>query len=79
MPFIKDGGVFIPTNKAYELGQLVSVQLTIFDSLESHTIDSTVIWMTPMTVQGRSLPGIGVQFQPDHHAIKEDIEQRLGA
>ena len=34
MPFIKNGGLFIPTSKAYRLGDEVFILLTLMDQAE---------------------------------------------
>ena len=47
MPFVINGGLFITTNLPYEMGQEVSISLTLMDELEQLAISGKVIWTTP--------------------------------
>ena len=47
MPFIKNGGLFIPTNKAYKLGDEVFMLLTLTDSKEKLPVAGRIVWITP--------------------------------
>lgn len=62
MPFIKNGGLFIPTNKQYELGDEVFMLLTLMDEPEKIPVAGKIIWITPRGAQGNRAAGIGVQF-----------------
>ena len=44
MPFVKNGGLFIPTNKAYNLGDEVFMLLTLTDSKEKLPVAGRVVW-----------------------------------
>lgn len=62
MPFIRNGGIFIPTNKAYKLGDEVFMLLTIMDEKEKMPVAGKIVWITPKGAQGNRATGIGVQF-----------------
>jgi type IV pilus assembly protein PilZ len=62
MPFIKNGGLFIPTNKQYRLGDEVFLLLTLMDGAERLPVAGKVVWLTPRGAQGKRQQGIGVQF-----------------
>jgi len=62
MPFIKNGGLFIPTGKAYSLGDEVFMLLTLMDDKERLPVAGKIVWMTPQGAQGNKTTGIGVQF-----------------
>ena len=62
MPFIKNGGLFIPTNKVYKLGDEVFMLLNLMDEQEKIPVAGKVIWITPKGAQGNRAAGIGVQF-----------------
>ncbi len=47
MPFIKNGGLFIPTNKQYKLGDEVFMLLTLLDEKEKLPVAATIVWITP--------------------------------
>ncbi len=78
MPFIKNGGLFIPTNKAYKLGDEVFILLTLMDSAERLPVAGKVVWLTPQGAQGKRAQGIGVQFSAqDSGATQKKIEGLL--
>ncbi len=78
MPFIKNGGLFIPTAKPYKLGDEVFMLLTLTDSKEKLPVAGRVVWITPRGSQGNKTAGIGVQFSElDKGATKNKIENQL--
>ena len=52
MPFLENGGLFIPTRKQYELGDEVFVLLNLMDEPERIPLAGTVVWITPPNAQG---------------------------
>ena len=78
MPFIKDGGLFIPTNKNYKIGDEVFLLLSLMEEKEKLPVVGRVIWITPKGAQGNRAAGIGVQFadQDDSNA-RNKIETYL--
>ena len=56
------GGIFIPTNKVFELGDPVSMLLNLMNETDRLPISGKVVWITPKGAQGNRAPGIGVQF-----------------
>ena len=62
MPFVKNGGLFIPTNSNYRLGDEVFMLLNLMGEEEKLPVAGRVIWMTPKGAQGKRTAGIGVQF-----------------
>lgn len=78
MPFIKNGGLFIPTSKTFAMGDEVYLLLTLFDSNEKMPITGTVCWLTPKGAQGNRATGIGIQFNSEEGTvIKNKIETLL--
>lgn len=80
MPFINNGGLFIPTNKDYTLGQEVFMLLKLMDETEKLPVVGKVIWVTPKGAQGNRVAGIGVQFASDQDGgeARKKIETYLG-
>jgi type IV pilus assembly protein PilZ len=80
MPFLKGGGIFIPTKRAYELGDVVFMLLSLMDDPQRIAIQGKVVWITPHGVQGKRTQGIGVQFTNDETgaSTRSQIEQILG-
>ncbi len=77
MPFIKDGGLFIPTNRNYQLGDEVFLLLKLMDDPEKIPIAGKVIWITPKGAQGNKAAGIGVQFTGEDMTARNRIETHL--
>ena len=77
MPFIRNGGVFIPTKKEYELGDEVFMLLNLMDEAEKIPVAGKVVWMTPKGAQGSRAAGIGVQFNDQDDVARTKIETYL--
>ncbi|MCK6395722.1 PilZ domain-containing protein [Zoogloea sp.] len=79
MPFIKNGGLFIPTARIYKLGDEIFMILQIMDDPTKHPVAGTVAWITPAGAQGNKTQGIGVQFGGDEagQVLRNQIEQIL--
>lgn len=79
MPFIQNGGLFVPTNKQYGLGDEVFILLSLMDEAEKIPITGQVVWITPKGAQGNRQAGIGVQFSEQDFAAATKIEEHLGS
>lgn len=78
MPFVKHGGLFIATNKAYQLGDEIFLLLSLMNEPEKFPIAGRVVWITPKGAQGGRQAGIGVQFSDlDGGAARNKIEGHL--
>lgn len=77
MPFIKNGGLFIPTNKDYKLGDEVFMLLSLMEEPEKLPVAGKVVWITPRGAQGNRAAGIGVQFSDTDMAVRNKIETYL--
>lgn len=77
MPFIKNGGLFIPTNKKYKLGAEVFILLSLMDEPEKLPIAGKVVWITPKGAQGSRAAGIGIQFDNEDDTVLKKIETYL--
>jgi type IV pilus assembly protein PilZ len=78
MPFVPNGGLFIPTNRNYKLGDEVFMLLSLMDEHEKIPVAGNVIWITPKGSQGRRTSGIGVQFSAqDRGQTRHKIEMHL--
>ncbi|WP_374604427.1 PilZ domain-containing protein [Niveibacterium sp.] len=81
MPFIRNGGLFIPTNKTYGLGDEVFMLLQLMDDPAKLPVKGKVVWCTPPNAQAGRTQGVGVQFTEDESGstVRAKIEQVLGA
>jgi type IV pilus assembly protein PilZ len=79
MPYLKGGGLFIPTAKSYRLGDEVFVLLSLIDDAQKMPVAGKVVWITPAGSQGGKVQGIGVQFAADESGaqVKRKIENLL--
>ena len=80
MSFVKGGGLFVPTNKRYNLGDEVFMLLSLMDDPSKLPIAGTVVWITPAGAQNSKAQGIGVHFKSDESGVeaKRKIEVLLG-
>jgi len=62
MPYIKEGALFVGTEKLYYLGDNVSLTIKLINDAETYLIQGKVIWITPPCAQGGRAAGIGLQF-----------------
>jgi type IV pilus assembly protein PilZ len=79
MPYIKGGGLFIPTNKNFKIGEELFMLLSLVDDPMKLKVVGKVIWITPVA-QGSRPQGIGVQFSEKDGGVevKNKIESLLG-
>jgi type IV pilus assembly protein PilZ len=78
MPFVKGGGIFIPTERAFELGDEVFLLLTILDDPERFAITGKVVWINYRTTPGGRQMGVGIQFGgAEGTSLQKKIEAQL--
>ncbi len=77
MPFINGGGLFIPNHTDYDLGDEVSVELTVMDELEIVRVTGEVVWVAKKGVKNPHVPGIGLQLNDPDNLVKDKIETYL--
>lgn len=79
MPFLKGGGLFVPTNKEYRLSEEVFMLLRLPGDTEQIPIAGQVVWITPTGAQGNRIAGIGIRFgDKDSGNARTRIESILG-
>jgi type IV pilus assembly protein PilZ len=81
MPYLKNGGIFVPTNRTYQLGDEVYLILTLLDDPAKIPVAGKVVWVSPSGGGAAKTPGIGVQFPSDDsgNTARKRIEDALGA
>jgi type IV pilus assembly protein PilZ len=79
MPFVKGGGLFIPTTRPAKLGDEIYALVSLLDDPNRLPIPGKVIWITPAASAGRG-QGIGVQFSANEagEQARARIENLLG-
>ncbi len=78
MPFIKGGGLFIPTTKPFKIGEEVFMLLSLVDDPVKLKVVGNVVWVMHVAQNNRP-QGIGVQFNEKDGGIevKNKIEAIL--
>jgi type IV pilus assembly protein PilZ len=79
MPYLTNGGIFLPTAKHYTLGDEVFLMIQLMDDPAKYPVAGSVVWITPAGAQRNKTQGVGVQFAADEtgKVIKQKIEQIL--
>jgi type IV pilus assembly protein PilZ len=79
MPYTLFGGLFIPTSTVLELGEPVSIFLSLLNEPERLSVSGKVCFITPKGAQGNRAAGVGVQFDDndDGKMAKRKIEGYL--
>jgi type IV pilus assembly protein PilZ len=80
MPFLKNGGIFVPTTRPHQMGEQVYMLLSLLDGPVKIPLSGTVIWVTPSGAQGSRQQGIGVHFDTSEASqeVRQKIEGILG-
>ena len=80
MSYVKGGGLFIPTNKPYKIGEEVFMLLTLIDDPIKLRVIGHVVWVSPTAQAGRP-QGVGVQFSEKDGGLqaRDKIEGLLGS
>ena len=79
MPFIKDGGIFVPTTDKFALHDEIILHLRLVDDGKKLLIPGRVVWISPGVGQRGNSPGVGLQFTGEHRfRVKQFIEDLLG-
>jgi len=80
IPLFKNGGIFIPTPRSYNIGDEVFMLISLMNEPAKLPIAGTVAWITPANAQNNKTQGIGVHFNNDENGAeaKRKIENLLG-
>ncbi len=80
IPLLNDGGLFVPTQKPYRLGEDIYLLLSLPDDPQRYPVAGKVAWITPANASGGRTQGVGVRFPADDKTrlLKLKIEEILG-
>jgi type IV pilus assembly protein PilZ len=80
MPVLTEGGLFVPTNREYRLGEDIYLLLSLPDDNQRFPVAGKVAWITPPNSPGGRTQGVGVRFPNDEktRVLKTRIEELLG-
>ena len=80
IPSFIDGGLFVPTTRAYTLGDDIYLLLSLPDDAQRYPVAGKIAWITPSNASGGRTQGVGVKFPNDEKTrlLRVKIEQILG-
>ncbi len=80
MPFLQNGGIFVPGNRACQLGDEIFLLLHLMQDEARYPVAGRVAWITPPGAANNHTQGIGVQFPADDagRRVRQRIEEILG-
>lgn len=81
LPFLKNGGIFVPTAHAYSIGDEIFLVLELMDDPDKYPIAGTVAWVTPAGANQGKVQGIGVHFPESEEAVhlRQSIEKHISS
>lgn len=62
MPWLKNGGLFLPTSKRFEMGQEILMMVVLPELPDKFPAAGVVSWVCPQNTTGHNKPGVGVEF-----------------
>lgn len=74
MPFVAQGGLFVPTKTPFPLGEEVFMVVDLMEGQEKLAVAGKVVWVTPKGASGQRVSGVGVQFSLDN---KGDAQRKI--
>ncbi|MFM8454808.1 MAG: PilZ domain-containing protein [Gammaproteobacteria bacterium] len=78
MPFLKSGGLFIPTQRKFELGHSLNLNIHLVDLQDKIQAEGKVVWVTPKGAQSNRAAGIGLEFSgANATAVRSKLEGYL--
>jgi len=81
MPFLRNGGLFIPIpndlklDNDFQMGSSVFILLSLMD--DRIPVAGKVVWITPKHAEGNRAPGFGIQFDDLEGVANKKIEAIL--
>lgn len=75
MPYLSDGGIFIPTKNTFSPGDVIRLHVSLPEEVETFNVRSKVVWITPSANQSNKAMGVGVMFhKKEGQRLKHKIE-----
>ena len=80
MPFLRNGGLFVPGQRICKLGDEIFLLLSLMQDEQRYPIAGKVAWITPTGAGNRHTQGFGIHFPDDDSGrrLKQRIEELLG-
>ncbi len=80
MPFLRNGGIFVPSTRPCKLGDEVFLLLCLMEDEQRYPIAGKVAWITPPGAGNRHTQGFGIHLSDDDSGrrLRQRIEELLG-
>jgi type IV pilus assembly protein PilZ len=80
IPLLAHGGLFVPSTRAYTLGEDIYLLVSLPGEVQRHPVAGKVVWITPASASGGRAQGVGVHFPADDKTrlLRAKIEEMLG-
>jgi type IV pilus assembly protein PilZ len=75
IPWLRHGGIFLPTDKEMQLGDEMLLVLGLMDDPAKVPVVGQVAWITPPNAHGNRPRGLGIQFA-ENEPMKE-LKKRI--
>lgn len=75
IPWLKNGGIFLPVKKQVQLGDQVLLILTLMDEPAKIPVVGKIAWITPKNAHGNRPAGLGIQFA--ENAPMKELKKRI--
>ena len=87
LPFFRHGGLFVPGNRPYQLGQRLFLILRLpappgvsgQGAGVVYATNATVAWLSPAQAQNGGRQGVGLHFDAGRQNLKRSLESLLKA
>jgi type IV pilus assembly protein PilZ len=78
LEFLSDRELYQYYMPFVNLGDEVTLEVTLPDALEPSSVVGKVCWLTPTGAQNGTPAGIGVSFEEDNDNVRNQIEKLIG-
>lgn len=80
MPFLKGGGLFLPTSTLRDMNEEIFLLVTLPESDKPIPVPGVVVWKSPAKAVDGKQPGVGIEFKGrEGNSLRSRIEGLLGA
>ena len=80
MPFLKGGGLFLPTTGEHEMSDEIFLLVTLPEVPKPIPVPGTVVWKTPAGALDGKQQGVGIEFKGrEGNSLRARIEGLVGA
>jgi len=80
MPFLKGGGLFLPTSSNHDMNDEIFLLVTLPEDSKPIPVPGTVVWKTPAGAVDSKQQGVGIEFKGrEGNSLRNRIEGLVGA